>query len=236
MSSLQRDGKTRWKPSYLRRQGHMTKAQKRYFREFWPTYGVDLPYESRLNPTHIFQQDQPLILEIGFGQGESLLHRAQLEPEHNFLAVEVHKPAIASVLKQVDDLKLSNIRLVRKDALLLLADHLVQSNLKEIWILFPEPWHDPKEHHRRILRPFTLELLHPHLIDGTQLYFATDVQEYAQAAFQQLCNQAGWQHTQSIGDFSRRPDWRQVSKYERKGLTAGRSVFDISFTFQTSTG
>jgi len=232
MSSLQRNGQTRWKPSYLRRQGQMTKAQKRYFRELWPKYGIDLPYGSILDCRTIFPRPQPVLLEIGFGQGENLLHRAQLEPYNNFLAVEVHKPAIASVLHKIDQHNLCNVRLVRKDILLLLADHLKHTQFSEIWVFFPEPWLDPKDHHRRILRPFMLELLRPFVTDGTHLYFATDIQEYAYFALQTLTETEGWNNTHHADGFSTRPQWRQSSKYEKKGLKADRSIVDLCFQFQ----
>ena len=232
MSLLQRNGQTRWKPSYLRRQGHMTKAQRRYFRNLWPVYGVELPYNSVCNPNLFFKNVAPLHLEIGFGQGETLLHRAQSNPDHNFIGIEVHKPAISSVLKKIESLELQNVMLLRKDALLVLADHLVETTLDEVWIFFPEPWKGSIDQERRILRSFTLQLLKPHLKSGALLFFATDVEEYAQFALKTLRNDPCWFNSQHHDGFSPRPHWRQQSKYESKGMRAGRKSIDLCFSFQ----
>jgi tRNA (guanine-N7-)-methyltransferase len=231
MSSLKRNGKTRWKPSYLRRQGQMTKAQRRYYRELWPKYGVPLSYGLKSNPAAIFSQSGSLHLEIGFGKGETLLHRATAEPESNFLGIEVHKPAIASVLKKIEDLQLNNVALAQQDALLFLADHLEDAQIEEVWIFFPEPW-NTQEAHRRIIRPQTLNMLEPHLADGAELFMATDIEDYAQSALKTLSSSGQWINKSLAGTFSTRPSWRQESKYERKGLEADRPSIDLCFTYQ----
>ena len=224
MSSLKRNGQLRWKPSYLRRQGQMTKAQKRYYRDLWPKFGVELKHLSTFNPSDFFHRKAPLILEIGFGKAETLLHRATAQPHFNFIACEVHKPSVASLLKQLEEHQIKNIAVVHKDALLLLADHLVPTPLQEIWVFFPNPW--PKDHSRRIIRPLTLEILAPFVTAGTALYCATDIEDYALAIEDTMNKTKGWSTLAAD-----RPSWRQSSKYEKKGLTNNRNIFDLSFEY-----
>ena len=227
MSSLKRNGTLRWKPSYLRRQGHITKAQRRYLRTLWPRYGVELSYGSTTHPRLLFQRDAPLHLEIGFGKGESLLHRAQMQPENNFIGVEVHKPAIAAMLQEINIRQLTNVILVRQDALLFLSDHLQEAVFSEIWVFYPQPW--PDDPQRRILRPFTLDLLANFANDKTLLFFSTDVEDNAISALQAVHDSTCW-HLHRESNSQRRPDWQQRSHYEHKASEEGRS--SVHFCFQ----
>ena len=231
MSSLKKNGILRWKPSYLRRQGHLTKAQRRHLRTLWPTYGVALPYGAVTHPSLLFQKDGPLHLEIGFGKGESLLHRAQLQPSSNFIGIEVHKPAIAALLHELHARNLQNVVLVRQDALLFLSDHLHEAIFSEIWIFYPDPW--PQDQQRRILRPFTLDLLANFADENTRLFFSTDVEETAQSALQAVHQSSqGWYHRDDTS--SRRPAWQQHSRYEQKAAREGRTSLHFCFAVQKS--
>ena len=224
VSSLKRNGQLRWKPSYLRRQGQMTKAQKRSYRELWPKFGIDLNYLSTFSPNDYFRTEAPLILEIGFGKAETLLHRATAQPQYNYIACEVHKPSVAALLKQLQERDIKNIVVVHKDALLFLADHFVPTPLKEIWVFFPNPW--PKDHSRRFIRPLSLEIFTPFLSAGTTFYCATDVEDYAFAIKETMKNTEKWT---PLG--TDRPSWRQPSKYEKKGITNNCRIFDLSFVY-----
>jgi tRNA (guanine-N7-)-methyltransferase len=207
----------------------MTKAQKRYHRELWPIYGIDLPFGTIFSQEHLFQKPAPLILEIGFGKAETLIHRAIHQPQYNFIGCEVHKPSVASALKQIHDHQLQNVAIVHKDALLFLCDHFTVAPLKEIWVFFPNPW--PKDKQRRIIRPFTLEIIQPFLTTGTTLHFATDVHEYARFVQDTLNCTNGWSSLDSNGE--QRPQWRQVSKYEKKGLSHSREIIDLTFIYHS---
>ena len=229
MSSYKVQGKIRFKPSFLRRQGKMTKAQKRYFREFWSEYGLDLLHGVQFSATEYFGNEQPVTLEIGFGQAETLLHRAQSEPERNFIGIEVHKPAIANCLNQLKQRNLNNVLLLKKDALLVCVDHLRDSLLDEICIFYPKPWEDAE---RRILRAQSIRFLQKHCRSGTDLYCTTDVEDYAFFALREFSSCVGWENQSSSSGFSIRPRWRQVSKYEKKAISEGRDSFDLHFRFQ----
>lgn len=206
----------------------MTKAQKRYFHEYWSLYGLDLEYNTRFSAQEYFANQQPISLEIGFGQAETLLYRAIREPERSFIGIEVHKPAIAACLGKLAELEVQNVLLLKKDAYLLLLDHLRDTILDEVWVFFPKPWEDEE---RRLLRSFFLETLEPHVKREAKLYCATDVSDYAHYAMQQFENNPRWSNISGSGELSLRPTWRQISKYEKKGNQEGRKSIDFCFQF-----
>ena len=230
MSSLKRNRQLRWKPSYLRRQGHLTKAQRRYLRMLWPLYGVELSYGSKTHPRLLFQRDGPLHLEIGFGKGESLLHRAQLQPESNFIGVEVHKPAVAALLHKINIQNLQNVAVIRQDVLLFLSDHLQEAIFSEIWMFYPQPW--PEDQSRRLLRPFTLDLLSNFANNDTRIFFSTDVEETAQSALRAVQASNHWQVHREPHLHSR-PTWQQRSYYEQKSILEGRTSHHFCFSSET---
>lgn len=225
MSLIKKNGQTRWSPSYLRNRGHMSKGQKKVMRSLWPTYGITLHHGSLISLPSSWDTDKPIIIEIGFGQGEHILKRSSQEPNSLFLGVEVHKPAIANVLKQIQT---NNIRLVRVDALVLLCDYLPPSSAAEICIFFPEPWSNHNQH-RRIIRPETLPMIEYALKEGGSLYFATDIEDYAQCVLDMLKHASHW--SSSYDSFAPRPPWRPLSKYEKKGIQEERPIFDLHWRY-----
>ena len=102
MSNLKRNGTRRWAPSYLRNRGHLSKAQKRALRERWPDYGIELRHGQILSLSELFPDADSIHLELGFGHGEVLLNRAEANPQQGFLGIEAHRPAIATVLRQLE--------------------------------------------------------------------------------------------------------------------------------------
>lgn len=226
MSYIKKNGTQRWSPSYLRNRGHMSKAQKRAYRTLWPKYGVDLNYNSVLDFGIIFGVEKPIVLEIGFGQGENILHRCQNEPDKLFVGVEVHKPGIANLLPKITT---ENLRIIRADALFLLADHMPKKSISEVLIFFPDPWHDERNHHRRILRSQTLTILSSALQKNAKLCFATDVKEYAEQAIELLNKNSDWKNLHK--KFSPRPINRPISKYEHKAKLQGHKIYNLEFVF-----
>lgn len=228
MSSYKIHGQQRFKPSFLRRQGKMTKAQKRYYREHWTVFGLELRYKSQFSAEEYFGNQNPVCLEIGFGQAETLLYQAMQDPQRNFIGIEVHKPAIASCLGKLAELGLENVLLLKRDAFLILLDHLKDTKLEEVWVFFPKPW---EEEDRRVLRSFFLEVLEPHLKLGAKLYCATDVLAYAAFAIEAFEENPRWKNMAEKGMYTSRPVWRQCSKYEQKGIEEGRENVDFCFQY-----
>jgi len=203
----------------------MTEAQKRALEELWPIYGIDAvpSLVGKLPPT----DNGGLTLEIGFGDGDTLLTLARNNPEHCFIGIDPHRPGAGRLLLRLERENVRNVRLMIGDAAELIPT-IDPGSLSQILVLFPDPWPKKRHHKRRLITPEFLCVLGESLRPDGSLHIATDWREYAEEivnaldATPILGNRAG--HLA----YSERPDWRPVTKYERRGLRLGHQVFDIS--------
>ena len=219
-----------WPRSFLRRQGHVTRAQKRALREVWPRYGVECPYGVVLDFDVLFgRAGVRRALDIGFGMGDTLVARALDDPSLDILGVEVHRPGLGAALLKIEAAGVENVRVVRHDVFALLSGHLPPASLDEVTIFFPEPWPRERDAHRRIVRPLMLDLLVKVCRPGALLRVATDVEEYARHALAVLMADARWRNLSADNTFVERCAWRPVTPYEQTGLDEGRSIWDLAF-------
>ncbi|MCG8487412.1 MAG: tRNA (guanosine(46)-N7)-methyltransferase TrmB [Chromatiales bacterium] len=217
--------------SYVLRQGRMTEGQQRAYEELWPRYGVELD-EGQLDLSGLFEQPQPVTLEIGFGNGESLRQLAQNEPQHNFLGVEVHGPGVGHLMIQLDQYQLGSVRILKHDAMELLRHHLPPGSLHRVLLYFPDPWHKRKHNKRRIVQDEFAELIYRALLPGGILHMATDWEDYAQQMMKVLSSHEGFENQAGEGNFSPRPDTRPLTKFEQRGERLGHGVWDLLFERQ----
>ncbi len=214
--------------SFVIRGGRMTEAQQKAFDEYWPQYGLSLR-EGLLDPVAIFGNDHPLVLEIGYGMGDSLVTMAQQQPQKNFIGIEVHPPGVGRLINEAGKLQLNNIRTYCADAIDILDDCIATASLERLQLYFPDPWHKKKHHKRRIVQPDFVERVVSRLQPGGIFHLCTDWQNYAEhmmeivSAHTQLDNQAG------PGLFSPRPEFRPVTKFEQRGERLGHGVWDLLF-------
>ncbi len=220
MSNLKRDGRLRWSPSFLRRQGQMTPGQKRAYREWWPEFGLEFQH-GKLLPL-----SGTLNLEIGFGMGENLIHSALANPEKQFVGIEVHKPGIAHVLRRIAEEEISNLRLLRGDARLILSDHIEGRIFESVSVLFPDPWPRSGDHHRRLVQSEFIDLLNTRVQPGGVFHFASDVDCYADSVESAFRDRAEWTPVS--------PPPRISTRYEEKGIAAGRRITDLAFRLSSS--
>ncbi len=232
MSDLKKNGRLRWAPSYLRRQGQMTPAQKRAYREHWSTYGLEYRYPERIDLAAQYDPalaEAPLHLEIGFGMGENLVAQALQLPEQRFLGVEVHKPGLGAALKAMTEQGVTNLRLMRGDARLVLTDFLHASvRFARVSILFPDPWPNDENAHRRIVQHDLLDLLETRVRPDALLHIATDVDLYAEHCRDLMQQRSAWLLDDSIAG----SDLRVPTRYEGKGIAEGRRIHDLVFRYR----
>lgn len=219
--------------SYVQRGERMTSGQQRAWDRYWPALGKDvaeLP-EGSLDSTGWFERSAPLVLEIGSGMGETTSQLAAAQPEVNYLAVEVYKPGLAQLLLRAEQLGISNLRLLRGDAIVLLQEHLEPASLAEVRIYFPDPWPKKRHHKRRLVQPAAIELIASRLIPGGVLHLATDWENYSEQMLE-VCEavpQLRNRHADTPGRWAPRPEWRPVTKFENRAHEEGREIRDLIF-------
>ena len=217
--------------SFVLRQGRLTEAQERAFAELWPRYGVERSPGEALDLPALFGNDQPVYLEIGFGNGETLAEIAARHPEHNYLGVEVHGPGVGHLLLEIERRGLNNLRLVRQDAVDLLDSGLAPASLAGVYLLFPDPWPKKRHHKRRLLNPAFVTRLARVIRPAGLFHAATDWEPYAQQMLEVLTAAGDQFHnTAGPGQFAPRPADRPLTKFERRGQGLGHGVWDLIFT------
>jgi tRNA (guanine-N7-)-methyltransferase len=168
--------------SFVRRAGRQTKAQDRALDELWPRFGLPAPGADAaplLDLARAFGRSAPCVLEIGFGNGDALVRMAGASPDQNFLGVEVHGPGVGHCLLAIERLGLTNVRLLRQDAVDLLRDCLPDQSLLGVHLYFPDPWHKKRHHKRRLVQPQFVALLAARIGPGGYFHVATDWPDYA---------------------------------------------------------
>ena len=212
--------------SFVLRQGRMSAAQQRALDTLLPRLGIAYAPEC-VDFAAIFGRIAPVILEIGFGMGETTAAIAAANPHHDFLGLEVHGPGMGALLNRVDAAGLSNVRVIQHDAVEVIAQMIPAASLAGVHVYFPDPWPKKRHHKRRLLRPEFVHALAQRLGAGGYLHAATDWDEYAQEILATFAQEPLLANT--VPDFAPRPFWRPQTKFETRGLKLGHGVRDIVF-------
>lgn len=216
--------------SFVRREGRMTPAQKRALEVLWPKYGID-PGEDPLDLVAQFGRNAPRYLEIGFGMGSSLLEMAITHPENDYLGIEVHRPGVGTLMLNMEQQGVDNLRVICADAVEILKSSIPDQSLNGINLFFPDPWHKKKHHKRRIVQPAFVRLLAQKLKPGGCLHMATDWEEYALHMLEVMQQVDEFSNAAAPHLFSERGE-RPLTKYERRGQRLGHGVRDLIFIRQ----
>jgi tRNA (guanine-N7-)-methyltransferase len=212
--------------SYVLRQGRVSDAQARAYRDALPRYGIAFA-DRVLDLDQTFGRVAPKMIEIGFGMGETTARIAAAHPETDFLGIEVHTPGVGSLLKQIVERGLTNVRLIQHDAVEVLRAMIAPDALDGIHIFFPDPWPKKRHHKRRLVAPDFVALLANRLKPDGYLHLATDWQEYAEHMLAVLRAEPQLQGTAE--GYVPRPAYRPQTKFETRGLKLGHGVWDIVF-------
>jgi tRNA (guanine-N7-)-methyltransferase len=212
--------------SYARRGSRFTPGQ----REAWQTHQSAwvIPDEAVDDPgfrwADWFGREAPLVVEIGSGVGEATAALAATRPSYDVLALEVWRPGVADALGRVAGAGLTNVRFCSVDAVWSVEHLLGPGSLAELWTFFPDPWHKKKHHKRRLVTPAFVSLAASRLRPGARWRLATDWPDYAEQMVEAL-------DAEPLLEGGVVPRWeaRPVTRFERKGLAAGRSVTDLTY-------
>ena len=214
--------------SYVLRAGRMTVGQQRGWDEVWPTMGLTI--ENGMQNIHDqFSREAPLVLEIGFGMGLSLLQMAKQEPDKNFIGIEVHRPGVGSLLNEAEKAELTNIRLYCDDAVEVLKHCIPNESIDRLQLYFPDPWHKKRHHKRRLIQPNFVQALREKIKIGGIFHMATDWENYAEHMLDVMQKAEGFDNTSVEGNYVSRPDYRPITKFEKRGERLGHGVWDLLF-------
>ena len=215
--------------SFVRRAGRMTTSQQRALRELWPTFGVDFA-EAPLDFRSLFNRGADTVLEIGFGNGETLVEQAVAAPEKNFIGIEVHEPGVGHCMLKASEAGISNLRLIVHDAIEVLRHQVPMESLSRLNLYFPDPWPKKRHHKRRIVQPGFVDLVADRLKPGGTLHIATDWAAYAEHIDDVLAASSRFECAERHEHGGEKPLDRPQTKFERRGLRKGHRIVDWCFT------
>ena len=215
--------------SFVRRSGRISKAQSIGLNELWHDYGVDLT-EKKLDFNKLFLSKNNVTLEVGFGNGDSLLEMAIDQPNQNFLGIEVYEAGVGRLINEANKNKLSNLKIIKDDAVEVLTNNILDNSISHFQLFFPDPWHKKKHHKRRIVQISFLDLLSKKLKNDGVVHIATDWENYAEHIMESLESHPHFKNCAGDHMYSSRPKNRPLTKFENRGQKLGHGVWDIIFT------
>ena len=210
--------------SFVRREGRITAGQQSAFDQWLDEFEVPLSL-GVIDFTPLFKREAKVILEIGFGMGQSLVKMAHEYPEYDFIGIEVYRPGLGSLIAGAKALGLTNLKVVEGDAIDFLTQHVSDHSLTKLQLFFPDPWPKKRHHKRRIVQDSFLSLIHQKLVTGGCLHMATDWVPYAEHMHDVLKGRGDFNYmAQDDGLF---PVKRPSTKFEQRGERKGHDIEDI---------
>ena len=213
--------------SYVIRGGRLTTSQQHALDNYWSTYGI-ADIKGPLDCAALFGRQAPVVMEIGFGMGDSLLAMARTNHAKNFIGVEVHKPGVGRLLHEIEALSVHNLRIYCHDAKEILQHCVADNALDAVQIFFPDPWHKKKHNKRRLVQPEFMQLVRQKLAIGGRVHMATDWVPYAEHMMEVMSAAPGYVNASGAGLYSTDAE-RPLTKFERRGQRLGHAVHDLVF-------
>lgn len=214
--------------SFVRRAGRLTSSQQRALEDLWPRYGIEYA-AGALDLAALFGRTAPIVLEIGFGNGDTLVEMAATHPDQDFLGIEVHEPGIGHCLIAAEKAGVSNLKLIAHDAIEVLDQQVAPGSIARINLYFPDPWPKKRHHKRRIVQASFLDLCADRLVAGGAIHIATDWANYAEHIDETFAGSPRFRCAKRREHDGDRPLDRPVTKFERRGLRHGHRIFDWRF-------
>ncbi len=214
--------------SFVLRAGRVTTAQQRALEELWPSYGLE-PTEEIVDLDAVFGRRAPRCVEIGFGVGEVIGSLAESNPDIDYLGIEVHRAGVGRLLLRAAGARCTNLRVMCRDAVEVLARNLADASIDEVLVFFPDPWHKKRHTKRRLVSPSFIASVTDKLRPGGCLRLATDWQPYAQQMLEVCGAEPRLESLSTAGGFVERPGFRPPTRFERRGERLGHGVWDLAY-------
>ena len=214
--------------SFVLREGRLTKGQQHALENYWADYGLAYQADA-FDLTKVFNRDNPRVLEIGFGMGQSLVQMASETPDKDFIGIEVHRPGVGACIALAQSKRLTNIKIFQHDAVEILEHSIADNSLDTVQLFFPDPWHKKRHHKRRIVQPEFANLVRKKLKPGGVFHMATDWQNYAEHMLEVMQQMPGYSNLSETNDYVERPAHRPLTKFEQRGHRLGHGVWDLMY-------
>ena len=215
--------------SFVKRSGRLSKAQSIGLNELWNDHGINLNGKL-LNFEKLFLNQNNVTLEVGFGNGDSLLEMAIQQPNQNFLGIEVYEAGVGRLINEANKNQLVNLKIIKDDAVEVLNDNIPDDSISHFQLFFPDPWHKKRHHKRRIIQTSFLDLLTKKLKNNGIVHIATDWENYAEHIMEVLESHSHFKNCAGDHIYSEKPEQRPLTKFENRGQKLGHGVWDIIFT------
>lgn len=214
--------------SFVKRSGRMSEIQRDAYPQNFERVGL-LHTQGMLNFEDVFNRQAPVVLEIGFGMGASLAEMATTFPEQDYIGIEVHHPGVGKLMELSTERNLKNIRVFNHDAIEILKDCIPDKSLEGVQLFFPDPWHKKRHKKRRIVQADFAHMLRGKIRNGGFFHMATDWQDYAEHMLEVMEAAEGFENEAGQGNYSPQPDWRPVTKFQKRGERLGHGVWDLIY-------
>lgn len=239
--------------SFTRRGSRLGAKYDGVMNEHGSTYVIDYPEglsqttiaeDSHIDLTEAFGRAGPLVVEIGPGSGEQTVAAALARPEWNFLAIEAWAPGVARCVNAAVRAGVRNVRIMEVDAaqalpIIFREGKNANSRAVELWTFFPDPWRKARHHKRRLINDEFATTAAQVLEVGGTWRMSTDWADYAWQMRDVVQNSSQFRNPfsqknhdpadqgQYQGGFAHRWQGRVMTRFERRGIEAGRKIYDI---------
>ena len=215
--------------SFVKRNGRITKGQQHALDTLQDKYVIrPTTTDTPLDFASVFNREAPVVFEIGFGNGQTLLEMAENSPELNFLGIEVHEPGVGQILLGIEHRGLKNLKVMQADAVEILTHNVAPNSLARIQIYFPDPWHKKRHHKRRLIQAPFLDLLTSRLQLNGFLHIATDWLPYAEEIQILLDEHSALKPLNGTHPLNLS---RPATKFEHRGERLGHPITDFYYTY-----
>ncbi|MBP9722168.1 MAG: tRNA (guanosine(46)-N7)-methyltransferase TrmB [Gammaproteobacteria bacterium] len=218
--------------SYVVRNRVLPEPKDKLYKNLYSKFGLpNLDLDQNLDQiqiwdfSNIFNNNNPVILEIGFGTGDSLLKNAESSPNYNYIGIEVYKTGLFNILNNLNNL--TNLRVCEGDAVTILAKCIADKVLAGVQIFFPDPWPKSRHHKRRLIQPDFIALLSAKIMKNGFLHLATDWEDYGNHMQRVVMNNTNFSLYNNLDN------QRLLTKFERRGLEFGYKIVDLKYQVTT---
>ncbi|WP_343192133.1 tRNA (guanosine(46)-N7)-methyltransferase TrmB [Buchnera aphidicola] len=214
--------------SFVIREKKISDTDKKFFETIFPLFQI--PFKKKiLDCLSIFGRSAPVILEIGFGTGNTLVDTAFTNVNRDFIGIEVHKSSIVKCLKYAYSKKIKNFKIIYHDAVEVIHFMISDQSLSIVQLFFPDPWNKRKHHKRRIINEYFVKLILKKLCIGGLLHIITDCNQYAESIIYILKDIKNYRHVLKKNHNSSLLINSSMTKFEKKAYLYNRNIFDLFF-------